>query len=282
MSGDPNTLSDLFTGSALDMATGQMTSASLKGSRPKYTRPYRSSVVFGPSDPALTWFLAIIRFAPVDQDGRTGPSTMSAPGMIFTNNGGIWSVSAADVQAPIPHPAFGSGDSTLSGTDTDSHYVMAASAVAAQYASYLNKLTAGQQSVVPFVTGLTSFSSRIARVEWPPSSIAAAQFSFVVDTPQLVSYSIPNGGSTKPPEVLLFVLRRTVVLTPRQGCLVKRQGELNWSDVVPPGSYRSLTLRSVSVIAATVPLNDGDTSQGRKVINISGGLDDVDATDVKC
>jgi hypothetical protein len=82
--------------------------------------------------------------------------------------------------------------------------------------------------------------------------------------------------------VLLFILRRAVVLTPRSGCLVRRQDDLAWSDVVPAGSYRSLTLSSVSVIAATVPRNDGDTSQGRKVIDISGGIDDVSASGVKC
>jgi len=281
ISGDPKALDGLFTGSALDMAKGQMTIASLKGSRLKYPRPFRDSTVFGPSDPALTWFLAIIRYAPIDQDGRAQLGTMSAPGMIFTNNSGVWSVSAADVQAPIPHTVFGNGDSVLAGTAADSKYVMAASEVAGQYESYLTKLSAGQQPDVPFVTGLTSFAWRFARVEWPPSSIAKAQFSFVVDTPPPVSYSISDGGSTKGPEVLIFVIRRAVVLTPRQGCLVRRQNDL-WSDVVPPGSYRSITLRSVSVIAATVPVNDGDNSHGRKVIDISGGIDDVNASGVKC
>jgi len=256
--------------------------ASLKGSKPKYPRPYRGVIVFGPSDPALTWFLAIIQYAPIDQDGRAQVVTMTAPGMIFTNTAGVWKVAAADVQAPIPHTVFGNGDSTLSGTDTDTHYITGASAVAGAYASYLNKLSAGQQPEVPFVTGINSFSWRFARIEWPPSSIAKAQFSFVVDTPLLVSYSIASGGSTKPPEIVLFVLRRAVTLTARQGCLVRRQGEFEWSDVVAPGSYRSLTLSSVSVIAATVPVNDGDTSQGRKVIDISGRVDDVSAAGIRC
>jgi hypothetical protein len=81
--------------------------------------------------------------------------------------------------------------------------------------------------------------------------------------------------------VVIFVIRRTVVLTPRQGCLVRRQGDL-WSDIVSPGSYSVLTLNSVSVLAATVPLNDGDTSQGRKVVDISAGIDDVSATGANC
>ena len=51
---------------------------------------------------------------------------------------------------------------------------------------------------------------------------------------------------------------------------------------MPAGSYRSVTLTSLSVIAASVPVNNGDTSQGRKVIDISGGLDDVATSTVTC
>jgi len=258
-----------------------MTTASLRGSRPKYPRPFRSSVVYGPSDPAVTWFLAIIQYAPIDQDGHAQPIERTEPGMIFTNNQGTWAVSAADVQAPIPHPTFG-GDSILGGTDSDSHYILSASRLADDYASYLKMLSAGQQPDVPFVTGLNSFAWQLARIQWPPSSIAVARFSFVVDTAQLVSYSVVGSGAKKSPEVVLFVVRRAVALAPRQGCLVRRQDDIEWSDVVPAGSYRSLTLNSVSVIAATVPLNDGDTSQGRKVIDTSGGIDDVSVVGVRC
>ncbi len=75
---------------------------------------------------------------------------------------------------------------------------------------------------------------------------------------------------------MTFVLRRSVVIKPRQGCLVGR-GADSRSDIVPAGSYRTVTLGSVVVVAASVPLSDGDSSQGRKLIDISGSVNDVDA-----
>jgi hypothetical protein len=281
ISGNPKTLTDLYGASALDVATGEMQMATLTGGRPRYPRPFRDSAIFLPAAGAdSNWFLGIIRYAPVDQDGRAAPVEMSAPGMIFSESDGIWKVVAADVQAPITHDAFATNESRFSAPADDARYIMPRSAVASAYASYLNNLSAGQQSEVPFPTGLTSFAWQFTRIAWPPGSIAIARYSFAVDTSELAEYSITS-GLTKAPDVVLFVLRRTVVLKPRQGCLVRRPGDL-WSAVVPPGAYSSVTLSSVSVVAATVPINDGDTSQGRKIIDISAAIDDVSAAGVGC
>lgn len=282
ISGDPRTLTELYSGSALDVATGYMTMTALRGSRPKYPRPFRGSIIFALSPGAgAAWFLAIIQYAPIDQDGRAQAITRSVPGMIFANIGGTWKASVTDVQAPIPHNALGNGDSTLSTPLSDDHYLMAASAIATSYASYLNELSAGQQPDVPFPTGLNSFAWQFTRIAWPPGSIATARFSFVVNTPEVAHYSI-SSGIIKVPEVVLFVLRRSVVIKPRQGCLVRRQNDLQWSDIVPAGTYSAVTLSSVSVLAATVPLNNGDTSQGRQLIDVSAGIDDVGTTVAKC
>jgi hypothetical protein len=282
ISGDPRTLTELYAGSALDVATGEMGTTTLRGARPKYPRPFRGSIIFALSSGAgAAWFLAIIQYAPIDQDGRAQAVTRSLPGMIFAKIGGTWKASAADVQAPIPHDVLGNGDSTLSTPLSDEHYILAASAIATSYDTYLNELSAGQQPDFPFPTGLNSFAWQFTRIPWPPGSIATARFSFVVDTPEVADYSITS-GIVKVPEVVLFVLRRSVVIKPRQGCLVRRPDDLQWSDIVPAGSYSAVTLNSVSVLAATVPLNDGDTSQGRKLIDVSAGIDDVSATGVKC
>lgn len=282
ISGDPRTLTELYVGSALDVATGEMVMTSLRGGRPKYPRPFRGSTIFAPSSGGgAAWFLAIIQYAPIDQDGRAQAISRSVPGMIFANIGGTWKASVADVQAPIPHNALGNGDSTLSTPLSDEHYIMAASAIATSYESYLTELSAGGQPDVPFPTGLNSFAWQFTRIPWPPGSVATAQFSFVVDTPEVADYSITS-GIIKVPEVVLFVLRRSVVIKPRQGCLVRRPDDLQWSGIVPAGSYSAVTLNSVSVLAATVPLNNGDTSQGRKLIDVSAGIDDVSATAAKC
>jgi hypothetical protein len=282
ISGDPRTLTELYAGSALDVATGEMAMTTLRGGRPKYPRPFRGSVIFAlASGAGAAWFLAIIQYAPIDQDGRAQAISRSVPGMIFANIGGTWKASVADVQAPIPHNALGNGDSTLSTPLSDEHYLMAASAIATSYAGYLNEISAGQQPDVPFPTGLNSFAWQFTRIAWPPGSIATARFTFVVDTPEVADYSITS-GIIKVPEVVLFVLRRSVVIKPRQGCLVRRQDDLQWSGIVPAGSYSVVTLNSVSVVAATVPLNDGDTSQGRKLVDVSAAIDDVSATAAKC
>ena len=115
---------------------------------------------------------------------------------------------------------------------------------------------------------------------WPPGSIAITQFSFSLDTADTATYSI-TAGITKVPEVVIFVLRRSVVIKARQGCLVRRAAD-SWSDILPAGSYRTVTLGSVVVVAASVPLNDSDMSQGRKVIDISGSVNDVTASAIKC
>jgi len=174
ISGDPTALSDLYADSALEVAKGQMQVAVLLGTRPKYPRPFRDSAIFVPSPgPNTNWFLAIIRYAPVDQDGRAGPLDMSAPGMIFSNISGTWKVIATDVQAPITHDLFSSNDSTFSAPLSDSHYILPRSTVAPAYAAYLNSLSAGQQPDVPFPTGLNSFAWQFTRVAWPPGSIAS-------------------------------------------------------------------------------------------------------------
>ena len=282
ISGDPRTLTELYAGSALDVASGEMAMTTLRGARPKYPRPFRGSTIFALSPRATAaWFLAIIQYAPIDQDGRAQAITRSVPGVIFVNIGGTWKASVADVQAPIPHNALGNGDSTLSMPLSEDHYLMSASAIATSYASYLNELSAGQQPDVPFATGLNSVAWQLTRIAWPPGSIATARFRFAVDTPEVARYSITS-GIIKVPEVVLFVLRRSVVIKPRQGCLVRRQNDLQWSDIVPARTYSAVTLSSVSVLAATVPLNNGDTSQGRQLIDVSAGIDDVSATFAKC
>ena len=281
ISGDPNALGDLFAGSALDVATGELQMLALANGLPKYPRPFRDSTVFAPGpgkDP--TWFLTIIRYAPVDRDGRAQAIDMFAPGMIFNQVNGTWKVIATDVQAPIGHDYLPTKEFAFSTPLDDSRYLMARSAIASIYATYLNSLSAGQQPEVPFPSGLNSFAWQITHVTWPPGSIATAHWDFKVDTAQVVVYSITS-GITKAPEVVVFVIRRTVIFKPRQGCLVRRPGD-SWSAIVPPGSYSAVTIASVSVVAATVPFNDGDTSQGRKVIDISAGIDDVSATGTKC
>jgi hypothetical protein len=282
MSGDPQALGDLYDGVALEVAEGQMTIEKLKGTRPKYPRPFRGAIIFAPSagsNPA--WFLAIVQYAPIDQDGRAQPITMTFPGVLFTTASGSWKAAEADVQAPIPHSALGNADTTVSTPLGDNHYIMAAPGVAESYNAYLNALSASQPTEVPFATGPTSFAAEVTRISWPPSSIATARLTFEVETPEVAAYAITS-GLIQVPEVVLFVLRRTVVIKPRQGCLVRLATDIEWSGIVPPGSYTAVTLTSVSVVAASVPLNDGDASQGRKVIDISGSADDVTAAGIKC
>ncbi len=170
----------------------------------------------------------------------------------------------------------------LSPVGDDSHYILPAAAVAPAYSSFLGDLGSHRQGVVPFATGNDTFSRQFARIGWPPSSQAAARFSFTIDISNAAAYIISNGSNGATPEILLFVVRRNVVLSPHSGCLVRRPDDLSWSDIVPAGSYRSVTLTSLSVVAASVPVNDGDTSQGRKGIDVSGGIDDVAANVVSC
>lgn len=278
ISADAASLAGLYAGSGLDEAEGEMTIAQLKGSVPKYPRPFRGSVIFAPA--SMQWFLAIVRYAPIDQDGRAEPISMTFPGLIFNRVGGTWKATIANVQAPIPHDYLGNGDAALSTPLADERYIMAAAMVALSYAAYLNSLSSGHPVEVPFATGLNSFASEVTRLTWPPGSIATAKFSFSVDTADATAYSITT-GVTKVPEVVVFVLRRSVVIKPRQGCLVRRAAD-PWSDIVPAGRYSSVTLGSVVVVAASVPLNDGDASQGRKVIDISGSVNDVTASTTKC
>ena len=102
ISGDPKTLTDLYGATALDVATGEMQVATLTGGRPRYPRPFRDSTIFLPAVGAdSNWFLAIIRYAPADQDGRAGPVEMSAPGMIFSDSDGKWKVVAVDVHRAV-------------------------------------------------------------------------------------------------------------------------------------------------------------------------------------
>lgn len=278
VSADPASLPALYAGPALDEAEGEMTINQLKGSVPKYSRPLRGSVIFGPT--SLRWFLAIVQYAPVDQDGRAEPISMPFPGLIFNQVGRTWKATIGNVQAPIPHGYLGNGDAALNTALADDRYIMAAPMVAPSYATYLNSLSSGHPVEVPFATGLNSFASETTRLTWPPGSISTAQFNFSVDTADAAVYSITS-GITKVPEVVVFVLRRSVVIKPRQGCLVRRAAD-PWSDIVPAGSYGSVTLGSVVVVAASVPLNDGDTSQGRKVIDISGSVNDVTGSTTKC
>jgi hypothetical protein len=282
ISGDPTELEDLYAGSALDVARGQMMMSSLKTTRPKYVRPFRGSVIFGPGGAAgWDWFIAIIQFAPVDQDGRAEAMTRSFPGLVFVSTDGTWKATVADLQAPIPHPLSGSSDATLATPPGDARFVLVRSAVAGSYSTYLNARAAGQFPEVPFPTGLDSYAHQLTTISGPLGSIATATFTFEVDTPDVAAYAITS-GLTQIPEVVLFVIRRTVLIKPRQGCLVRRAGDIGWSDIVPPGSYSALAIQSVAVGAASIPLNNGDTSQGRKVIDIGGSIDDVGATGVKC
>jgi hypothetical protein len=259
-----------------------MAMETLKSARPKYPRPFRGSVIFAPgSGGDLAWFLAIVKYAPVDQDGRAQPITVTFPGIIFAKVDGAWKGAAADVQAPIPQGMFGNGDAALSAPLADDHYIMAASAIASSYAAYLTELSSGARPEGSFATGPSSVADRLTRIPWPPGSIATARFTFEVVDAEIARYSITS-GITKVPEVVVFVLRRTAVIKPRKGCLVRSAEDIEWSDIVPAGSYSAVTLRSVAVVAATVPTNDGDTSQGRKVIDISAGIDDVSVAVAKC
>jgi hypothetical protein len=275
---DPALLPALYAGPGLDEAEGEMAVAQLKGSVHKYPRPFRSSVIFAPT--GAPWFLAIVQYAPVDQDGRAEPISMAYPGLIFNRVGGTWKAIIANVQAPIPHGALGNGDAALAAPLADDRYILAAGSVAPSYATYLNSLRSGQPGEGPFDTGLNSFSDAVTRLMWPPGSIATAKFDFSVDTAQAAAYSITT-GITNVPEVVVFVLRRSVVIRARQGCLVRRVAD-PWNDIVPAGSYASVTINSVVVLAASIPLNDGDTSQGRKVIDISGSVNDTSASTAKC
>ena len=263
------------------MANGAMTTAALKGAHPKYPRPFRGSIIFGPNDPiGAGWFIAIVQYAPVDQDGRAQQLTLTFPGLLFAKAGGLWKANVANVQAPIPHPALGSSDAVVSKPLSDAHYIMAAGEIASAYSAYLNTLSSGQVGSVVFPTGLNSFAGQVTRLQWPPGSIATTRFSFDVDKADVASYSITS-GLTNVPEVVLFVLTRTVTITPRQGWLVRRPND-SWSDIVPAGTYSQVTLSSKLVVAASVPLNDGDTSQGRKVIDIGGSINDTSAASVSC
>jgi len=278
ISADPASLTALYAGPGLDEAEGEMSIAQLKGSMPKYPRPFRGSVIFAPA--SMQWFLAIVQYGPIDQDGRAGSISMTFPGVIFIQVGGTWKATIENVQAPIPHDYLGNGDAVLSTPLADDHYILAAATVAPSYVAYLNSLSSGHPVEVPFATGLNSFASEVTRLRWPPGSIATTQFSFSVDTADTATYSI-TAGITKVPEVVIFVLRRSVVIKARQGCLVRRAAD-SWSDILPAGSYRTVTLGSVVVVAASVPLNDSDMSQGRKVIDISGSVNDVTASAIKC
>lgn len=282
ISGNPASLAPLYAGSALEVASGQMAIQALKSSRPKYPRPFRGSTIFEPDTRTDgSWFLAVIAYAPVDQDGRAQQITRTYPGLLFSESNGSWKVDAADVQAPIPHPALGDADQTLAAPLAEDHYILASSAIASAYAAYLTGLSAGSSAEVPFTTGPSSFGYSFGRISWPPGSIATARFTFDVVTPVLVAYSITS-GFTQVPEVVLFALRRTVVIKPRSGCLVRTAADIEWNDIVAPGSYSSITLVTIAVAAASVPLNNADTSQGRKVIDVSAGMDDIGATTVKC
>ncbi len=278
ISADPASLTALYAGAGLDEAEGEMRIAQLKRSVPKYPRPFRGSVIFAPT--SMHWFLAIVQYAPIDQDGRAESISMTFPGLIFTQMGGTWKATIGNVQAPIPHDYLGNGDAVLSAPLADDRYILAAATVAPSYAAYLNSLSSGHPVEVPFATGLNSFASEVTRLTWPPGSIATAQFSFGVETADAATYSI-TAGITKVPEVVVFVMRRSVVIKTRQGCLVRRAAD-QWSDIVPAGSYGSVTLGSIVVVAASVPLNNGDTSQGRKVIDISGSVNDVTDSTIKC
>ena len=238
ISADPASLVALYSGPALDQAEGEMTVDHLKGSVPKYPRPFRGSVIFGPN--GMQWFLAIVQYAPIDQDGRAASISMTFPGLIFNQVGGTWKAIIGNVQAPIPHDYLGNGDAALATPLADDRYILAAAKVAPSYATYLNSLSSGHPVEVPFATGLNSFASEVTRLTWPPGSIATAQFSFSVDTADAATYSI-TAGITKVPEVVVFVMRRSVVIKPRQGCLVRRAAD-PWSDIVPAGSYGSVTL----------------------------------------
>jgi hypothetical protein len=275
-------LGRIYSGSGLEIASEQLTTAESKGSRQRYPRPFRGATIFAPnSSPSAHWFLAIVAYAPVDIDGRAQPITMTFPGLLFSDSDGTWKVIAADVQAPIPHDVFGTGDAVLSAPRGEDHYVMASTAIAAAFSEYLAAAATGSQPAVLFPTGPTSFAGQFTHIGWPPGSISTTRFTFAVESPKLASYSITN-GFTQVPEVVIFVIKRTVVIKPLHGCLVRRADDIEWSDAVPAGIWSSITLTSLAVTAASVPLNDGDSSQGRKVIDISAGVDDISASGVRC
>jgi hypothetical protein len=177
IAGDTGALKSLYAGAGLDEAQGDMTAADLKAARPKYPRPYRSSNVYLPaSDANGQWFLAIVVYAPIDQDGRASSSTMTAPGMLFAKSDAVWKVVGSNIQAPIPHPLFAGKEITFSAALPDVRYIMARSEIPTAYASYLNALAAGKAGEVPFATGTFSFASQFIRLSWPPN--VPTQFNF--------------------------------------------------------------------------------------------------------
>lgn len=283
ITGDKPTLQQLYAEPALDEAAGIVTGESLSNTRPKYPRPVRSSVVFIPvASSTPQWFLAVIQFAQIDQDGRALAATLSAPGMIFAKQTGAWQVVALNVQAPIPHSYLATNDMTLDAASADVRYILPRAGIASAYASYLKTLRSGQPAEVPFATGPTTFGAQFAHISWPPESTVATVFSFEVDEPELAVYSVTPLGASKAFETLIFVVRRAVTISSPHGCITRRPGDVLWSYVVPPGSFKSVTLTSIGIVAASIPLNDGDTSQGRKVIDISGSVNDLAAVGTNC
>jgi hypothetical protein len=279
IAGDGAALKSLYAGAGLDAAQGEMTAEDLKAARPKYPRPYRSSTVYVPAKGASSqWFLAIVAYAPIDQDGRAYSWTTNAPGLLFAKNDGSWKVAGSNMQAPIPHPLFASKEITFAAALPDERYIMAKSEVPAAYVNYLNALSAGKTGEVPFATGLSSFAPQFSRLSWPPN--VPTRFAFTIDNPSLATYSFSESDKAGS-EVLVFVVRRSVTVSATPGCVPRRQGDF-WSDVVPVGNYKSVILTSVAIVAASVPLSDGNSSQGRKVIDISASSRDISATVTKC
>jgi hypothetical protein len=279
IAGDTAVLKSLYAGAGLDEAQGDMTAADLKAARPKYPRPYRSSTVFLPAAGTNNqWFLAIVTYAPIDPDGRAYSWTMTAPGLLFAKNDGGWRVVGSNIQAPIPHPLFAGKEITFSAALPDARYIMARSEIPTAYANYLNALAAGKAGEVPFATGMFSFASQFIRLSWPPN--VPTQFNFTVDNPSLATYSFSDSDKAGN-EVLVFVVRRTATVSTSPGCMPRRQGD-SWSDVVPVGNYKTVTLTSVAIIAASVPLTSSSNSQGRQVIDIGGSIRDISATVTKC
>jgi hypothetical protein len=279
IAGGAQVLKSLYAGAGLDEATGDMTAADLKAARPKYPRPYRSSTVYLPAAGTNSeWFLAIVAYAPIDQDGRAYGWTMNAPGLLFSKGEGGWRVVGSNIQAPIPHPLFAGKEITFSAALPDARYIMARSETPTAYANYLNALAAGKAAEVPFATGTFSFASQFSRLSWPPN--VPTQFNFSVDNPSLATYSFSD--SDKPgSEVLVFVVRRTATVSTSPGCMQRRQGD-SWSDVLPVGSYKTVKLTSLAIVAASVPLSNASNSQGRQVVDISGSSRDISATVTKC
>jgi hypothetical protein len=279
IAGDGAALKSLYAGAGLDAAQGEMTAEDLKAARPKYPRPYRSSTVYVPAKGASSqWFLAIVAYAPIDQDGRAYSWTTNAPGLLFAKSDGGWRVVGSNIQAPIPHPVFAAKEITFSAALPDARYIMAGSEIPTAYANYLGALAAGKAGEVPFATGNFSFAPQFSRLAWPPN--VPTQFNFTVDNPSLANYSFSD--SDKPGnEVLIFVVRRTVTVSTSPGCMPRRQGD-SWSDVVPIGNYKTVKLTSLAIVAASVPLSNATNSQGRQVIDISGSSRDVSATVTKC